>query len=359
MAFPDGTIDLRSDTVTLPTPEMRAAMAAAELGDDVYREDPTVRRLEERAAELTGHAAALLVASGRMANLVAVLSHAAPGDEVLVGERSHIMEDEASSMARLGGFLVTGVPNRVDGTVALDELARRLRSDADVVTRVVCLENTHGDCGGAPLEEAYTRDVVALARARGAKVHVDGARLLNAAAALGLAPSRLAAPVDSVGICLSKGLCAPIGSVLCGSADFIEVARMWRRRLGGGMRQAGVIAAAGLVALETPPSRLHEDHAHATMLADGLRGIRGLTVEAPRTNLVFFELTAAAALDGPGMMSALWSRRIKIDVDHPTQFRLATHRWVSADDVRRVLTVLRAALGVRPGPPYDVSSTLG
>lgn len=347
MPSPDGIIDLRSDTVTRPTPAMRAAMAAAVVGDDVYGEDPTVLALEELAAGLVGQEAGLFVASGRMSNLVALLTHARPGAQILAGAGSHVVEDEAGSLAALAGLAVAPVTERPDGTFDLEELAARISHDEFADTRVVCLENSHGGFAGAPISTEHTRAVVDLAHARGVAVHLDGARLFNAAAALDVPAESLAWSVDSVGVCLSKGLCAPVGSVLCGGRGFVEEARRWRRRVGGAMRQAGVLAAAGLVALRTMRARLVDDHAHAAALAEGLHAVAGLTVTPPRTNLVGFTLTRDANVDGPALVAALRTRGVRIDLDDPTEFRAATHLDVTADDVATAVVAFLAVLGAR------------
>ena len=262
-------IDLRSDTVTKPTPEMREAMYRAEVGDDVYGEDPTVNRLEAMAAQRMGKEAALFVASGTMGNLVALLTHCGRGDEVILGDRSHSFLFEQGGMAALGGITPWPVPNQPDGTMRLEDIERAIRGDNVHFprTRLICLENTHNMCNGAPLTAEYTAQVAELAHARGLRVHVDGARIFNAAAALNVGVQELVQEVDSVTFCLSKGLCAPVGSVLCGSADFVAEARRARKVVGGGMRQAGILAAAGIVALEQIADRMGEDHTRARRLA--------------------------------------------------------------------------------------------
>ena len=246
------TIDLRSDTVTKPTPAMREAMAQAEVGDDVYGEDPTVNRLQAMAAELLGQEAGLFVPSGTMGNLAALLSHCGRGDEFILGDKAHTFLYEAGGAAALGGLHPHTIPNQADGRLRLEDIRAAIRGDDPHLppTRLVTLENTHNRCGGAVLTAAYTRSVCELAREHGLRVHLDGARIFNAAAALDVDVADLTAPVDSVTFCLSKGLCAPVGSVLCGSKEFIDRALRMRKQLGGGMRQVGVLAAAGIVALE-------------------------------------------------------------------------------------------------------------
>jgi len=245
-------IDLRSDTVTLPTPAMREAMYRAQLGDDVFGEDPTVNRLEEMAAGKMGKEAALLVPSGTMANLVCALTHCARGEEAILGDRSHMFINEAGGMSALGGIHPHIIPNQPDGTMRLQSIEDAIRGDNLHYprTRLICLENTHNRCNGSPLTPEYTGSVVALARHRGLSTHLDGARIFNAAIALGVDVKELTRGVDSVIFCLSKGLAAPVGSMVCGSGAFIAEAQRNRKILGGGMHQAGVIAAAGIVALE-------------------------------------------------------------------------------------------------------------
>ncbi len=259
-------IDLRSDTVTKPTDAMRSAMASAEVGDDVYGEDPTVNRLEALAAEMLGKEAAVFVASGTMGNLISLLSHGARGDEVILGDNAHIFYYEQGGMAAVGGMHPRTVPNLTDGTMALDALEHAIRSEDEhfPYSRIIALENTHNRCGGRVLTADYTDAVGALAHAHGMVLHIDGARLWNAAVAQNVTPARLAAAADSVTCCLSKGLAAPVGSVIAGSEPFIRRARRNRKLLGGGMRQAGVIAAAGIVALAEMYDRLAEDHAQRT-----------------------------------------------------------------------------------------------
>src|SRR5215213_5355718 len=255
-------IDLRSDTVTKPTPEMREAMAEAEVGDDVYRDDPTVNRLEELAADMLGKESSLFVPSGTMGNLLALLVHCQRGDEVIVGNQSHIYLNEAGGMAALGGIQACPVQNQSDGTLALQDLLSSIRTE-DVhhpITRLICLENTQNICGGVPLTLDYTSRVGEIARQHGLALHIDGARIFNAAAAQNVTVKELVEPADSVMFCLSKGLVAPIGSMLAGSKRFISRARHIRKMLGGGMRQVGVLAAAGIISLERMTTRLNEDH---------------------------------------------------------------------------------------------------
>jgi threonine aldolase len=341
-------VDLRSDTVTQPTPEMRRAMAEAEVGDDVFGDDPTVNRLQELAAERFGKQAALFIPSGTMGNLAAILAHCTRGDEVILGDLCHTTLFEAGGVAALGGVHPRTVPNQPDGTLAMEAIEDAVRPDDEhfPVSRLVCLENTHNRCGGVPLTAEYTRQVGAAARARGLSLHVDGARIFNAAAATGSAVRELAGPADSVMFCLSKGLCAPVGSVLCGEAEFIRKARRVRKQLGGGMRQAGVIAAAGIVALERMADRLHEDHARARRLAAGLKDIPGVRLETdpPATNMVFFSLTPEAPLDGAGAEQALLQDGILVHAVGARRMRLVLHFWIDDEGVERTVDSFRRAL---------------
>jgi threonine aldolase len=287
-------VDLRSDTVTLPTPEMRQAMAQAEVGDDVYGEDPSINRLEALAAERLGKAAGMFVPSGTMGNLSALLTHCGRGDEVILGDQSHTFLLEAGGLAALGGIHPRPVPNQPDGTLKVDDIEAAVRRDDPHFprTRLIALENTHNRCGGAVLRPQYMAAVREVADRHGLAVHLDGARIFNAAVALGMPTAELARDVDSVTFCLSKGLSAPVGSVLCGSEDFIRRARRARKVLGGGMRQAGVLAAAGIVALDKMVDRLAEDHANAKRLAAGLAEMPGIDIDPAtvETDIVIFAL---------------------------------------------------------------------
>lgn len=341
-------IDLRSDTVTRPTPAMREAMARAEVGDDVYGEDPTVNRLQELAAELMGKEAGLLVPSGTMGNLAALLAHCQRGDEVIIGNRNHSFLFEAGGLSALGGIHSYQLPNQRDGSLLLADVESAIRPNDphDPITRLVCLENTHNRCGGTYQTASYTRQLSDLAHAHGLKVHLDGARIFNAAAALEIPASRLTADVDSVTFCLSKALCAPVGSVLCGDRDFIRKAHRARKMLGGGMRQAGIIAAAGLVALEQMIARLGEDHARARALADGFAKIPGIELDQnpPATNMVFLRLTNAVGRSPADVLARLRSRAVLVGATGPGQFRLVTHYWISDDDVKAAVAGMAYAV---------------
>ena len=341
-------IDLRSDTITQPTPAMREAMAKAPVGDDVYGEDPTVNRLQEMAAERMGKEAGLFVASGTLGNLAAILSHCQRGDEVMVGDKAHTFLFEAGGISALGGVHSRQLPNQPDGSLALADIGSAIRPDDphDPISRLVCLENTHNRCGGTCQSVAYNREVAAFAHERGLKVHLDGARIFNAAAALGVPAKALADPVDSVTFCLSKGLCAPVGSVLCGTKEFIAKARRIRKMAGGGMRQAGILAAAGIVALETMVDRLGEDHARARRLADGLRGIPGLVLESgtPATNMVFVSLLPEMKSGAGEIREALKAHGVLVGVSNERRFRLVTHYWIDDSAVNQTVRAFGAVL---------------
>ena len=341
-------IDLRSDTVTLPTPAMRQAMATAEVGDDVYGEDPTVNRLQELAASMLGKEAGLFVPSGTMSNLTAVLAHCDRGDEVILGNKSHTFLFEAGGISALGGVHSCQIPNQPDGTLVLQDIQNAIRPD-DVhhpVTRLICLENTHNRCGGVALSPEYTRQVGQLAREHDLRLHLDGARLFNAAVAQKVEAKELAGPADSISICLSKGLSAPVGSVLCGSKTFIQRALRIRKQLGGGMRQAGILAAAGIVALETMVVRLAEDHLRAKRLAEGLQKFTGLQPdpEKPFTNMVFLNLVNPASLTAREIGNRLAERGIKVGVVGSQRFRLVTHYGIGDEDIERAIAAFGEVL---------------
>jgi len=341
-------IDLRSDTVTQPTPAMREAMARAPVGDDVYGEDPTVNRLQEMAAERMGKEAGLFVVSGTMGNLIAILSHCQRGDEVIVGNKAHTFLFEAGGISALGGVHSCQLPNQPDGSLVIEQIRDAIRPDDphDPITRLVCLENTHNRCGGTCQSVAYTGEVAAFAHERGLKVHLDGARIFNAAAALGVPAKVLAAPVDSITFCLSKGLCAPVGSVLCGTKEFIARARRIRKMTGGGMRQAGILAAAGIVALETMVERLGEDHDRAQRLADGLRRVPGLALEpeTPATNMVFVSLLPGIKCNAAEIREALKTHGVLVGVSSERRFRLVTHYWINDSAVNQTVQAFSAVL---------------
>ena len=340
------TIDLRSDTVTLPTPRMMEAIGKTELGDDVYGEDPTVNRLQQLAARKLGKEAALFVSSGTMGNLVAVLTHCRRGDEMVVGDQAHVFYYEVGGSAALGGVHVRTVPNG-KGIPSVADVEAAIRGE-DIHfphTRLVCLENTHNRCGGVAITAEDTNAVAAVAHRYGAKVHMDGARLFNAAVALGVDPRTLVEQCDSVNVCLSKGLSAPVGSLLAGSAEFVAQARKYRKMVGGGMRQAGILAAAGIVALEEMVDRLADDHANARVLAEGIHGLPGATVDlsAVQTNIVVIEI------DRPDMTAAQFMSRmaefgVKLTAFGGSKVRAVTHYGIERSDVERAAEVARKVL---------------
>ena len=345
MLAPTIPIDLRSDTVTTPTPVMRRAMAEAEVGDDQYGEDPTVNRLEARFTELVGKEAAVFVASGTMGNLVALLSHCGRGDEAILGDESHVFWYESGGAAALGGIPFNLRPTSRTGELDPAEVARAIRTRRPGYPRtgVVCVENSHNRCGGTVLSPAYLRELTAVTHAQEVPVHMDGARVFNAAAALGIPAAALAAEVDTVQFCLSKGLAAPVGSLVAGSAEFVAAARRQKKMVGGSMRQAGVIAAAGLVALEEMVVRLPEDHARARRLAEGLAQLPGVTIDLDtvQTNIVIFRppagLSHAVAIDG-------FARHGVRVSDYGTRgLRMVTHYEI---DDAAIETALRAAVDV-------------
>lgn len=339
-------IDLRSDTVTQPTPEMREAMARAELGDDVYREDPTVNQLQELAASMLGKEAALFVPSGHMGNLTAFLVHCNRGDEVILGDLSHPFLSEVGSLAAVGGIQPHTLSNQPDGTLKLEDIQVAIREE-DVhhpITRVISLENTHNRCNGVPLSIEYTRAVADLAHKHGILLHIDGARLFNAAVALGVPAAKLVANADSVTFCLSKGLSAPVGSILCGTQDFIAKARWIRKQLGGGMRQAGVLAAAGILSLNKMVDRLAEDHVRARRLADELAEYKDLSVPTPHTNIVRFKLADASKVDPQRVVADLAQQGVLIDYGRNEGFRICTHYGIEDEHIERTLAAFGEVL---------------
>jgi threonine aldolase len=341
------TIDLRSDTVTKPNNAMRRAMAEAEVGDDVFGEDPTINRLEEMAADQLGKEAALFVASGTMGNLVSQLTHCGRGEEVILGDRSHIFLYEQGGSAALGGIHPRTVPNQPDGKLRLADIEAAIRSDNVHFprTRLIILENTHNRCHGSPLGLDYIAQAGQIVRHHDLKLHIDGARIFNAAVALEIEARELAAEADSVSICLSKGLGAPAGSVVCSTREFIAEARRVRKVLGGGMRQAGILAAAGIVAFTEMIDRLADDHANARKLAEGLAGLEGVFVdlELVRTNIVYVEVTRKS-LTAQQLEEKLNTVGVRLLPTGPAQMRAVTNYHVTADDIEYVLEVFYRAL---------------
>ena len=346
-------IELRSDTFTKPTPAMRRAMADAEVGDDQYGEDPTVNKLEKRAAESVGKEAGLYVASGMMGNLCGVLSQTQRGDEVILGDLAHIYQNEMDAAFVLGGIVPRLVPNR-DGVPALDDIKTAIRPQGMYArTALICIENSHNNCGGTVVTAAQTNAIGDLAHERGVRVHLDGARIFNAAAALGVEAKTLTQGVDTVQFCFSKGLAAPVGSIVCGDAETIAKARRVRKLLGGAMRQAGVIAAAALVALEQMRDRLVEDHRNAKTLANGLAQIDGVKIDATKvvTNIVSFEIDPAW-MDAGAFQKACAEGGLRLSryLGNSPRLRAVTHNDVTAEDVDAALEIARAVLSKARAP---------
>ncbi len=347
-------IDLRSDTVTLPTPAMREAMYRAEVGDDVYGEDPSINRLQEMAAQRMGKEAALFVPSGTMGNASALLAHAGRGEAVIVGDQSHIYRYEVGGASTLGGSPMVVVQNEVDGMLNLRQLSVNFADGSDehsAPTVLLCIENTHNRCGGTVLSRQQVEMLANFAHERGMKIHMDGARVFNAAVALGIPVSELVQPVDSVMFCLSKGLSAPVGSLLVGSREFIQRAFRMRKMLGGGMRQAGVLAAAGIVALEQMIERMAEDHENSKLLARGLADYPQIDVQVERvvTNMVMFSVRNA---DSEPLSEAQTEQFLVKAREHGVlmghmgegKIRAVTHYGIHAQDIERALAGIRRAL---------------
>ena len=342
-------IDLRSDTVTKPTDEMRRAMAAAEVGDDVFGEDPSINELQDRAAAMLGKEAGLLTSSGTMSNLIATLAWSSKGDELIMGDQAHMFWNESAGQAALAGVQTRLVPNDSQGRINPDDVAAAIRPQGNLHfprTSMLCLENTHNRCSGGVLTPDDTKAVADVARDAGVPVHLDGARIFNASVALEVPPAELARDVDDLSFCLSKSLSCPVGSVLVGSQDFIDQAKRWRKMVGGGMRQAGILAAAGLVALDTMIDRLAEDHQHARRLAHGLANIDGLSVdpESIQTNIVFFEVDEdlGTAAD---LIAALNRNGVLVSYPGKQSIRMVTHRHIAPEDIEEALS--RTSTAVR------------
>jgi threonine aldolase len=319
----DRLIDLRSDTVTKPTPAMRRAMAEAEVGDDVLGDDPTVQRLEEVAAQRVGN------------------------EEVILGDQSHLYTAEVGGLGIFGNVFLHVLPNRTDGTIPIERIRDAIRNAAYTPkTRVISLENTHNRCSGAVLPMEYIHQVAALAQERGVSLHLDGARIFNAAIALGVDAPAIAQPFEVVNFCFSKGLSAPVGSIVCGSRAFIQEARRTRRMLGGGMRQAGILAAAALVALNEMVDRLAEDHENARILAEGLANIPGIVIDPARvqTNIVIFEVDPATGWTSANFQQAMQERGVLLSLSG-TRLRAVTHYGITRADVERALATIQRTLG--------------
>ena len=341
-------IDLRSDTMTQPTEAMREAMARAEVGDDVFNEDPTLHRLQDMAAEKLGMEAALYLPSGTMGNLVSLLTHCGRGDEIILGDRSHIFLNEVGGLSALGGIHPHTIPNRDDGTLPLDALEDAIRhSDLHYPpTRLICLENTQNYCFGSPLTPQYMDSVAELAGKYGLRVHLDGARIFNASVALSIDVRELTRQADSVMFSLSKGLSAPVGSVIAGPRDWVEQARKWRKMVGGGMRQAGHLAAAGIVALETQIDRLQEDHRNTQTLAQGLKQLPGIQIEPAKnpTNILFFQLDHPKVTP-EDFLERMESQGVKLLLMEGGLFRAVMNRMVTPEHTESALGIAREILG--------------
>ncbi len=329
-------IDLRSDTVTRPSEAMRRAMASAEVGDDVFGDDPTVNRLETVAAEMLGKEAALFVPSGTMANLIGVLVNTRPGDEILLGDECHIFNYEVGSAARIAGVQTHALRNAADGSMAVEDVLAAVRPPNihHPRTSLLCLENTHNRCGGAVLAIEQMDALTAAAHGAGLRVHLDGARVFNAQAAIGVPAARIARDCDTVSFCFSKGLGCPVGSVVCGSSDTVAEARRHRKMLGGGMRQVGILAAAGLYALEHNAGRLGEDHANANRLAAGLRQFEAFVPNEPQTNIVVVDVVRGTV---DGWLAALREAGVLAVAFGPRRLRMVTHLDVTTSDVDEAL----------------------
>ena len=336
--------DLRSDTVTHPTEEMRAAMARAEVGDDVMGEDPSVNQLEEMAAQMVGKEAAVLVASGTMGNLVSILAQTQRGDEVVAGNESHIFWNECGGASVLGGLQLRQVANDYRGMMDPQEVERAIRLPGNIHfprSSLLCLENTHNRCSGGILTPSETKALCDVAHAHGMQVHLDGARIFNASVALEVPVTELTNDVDDLTFCLSKGLSAPAGSLVCGSRDFVHRARKYRKMVGGGMRQVGVLAAAGMVALSTCVERLADDHGNAHRLAQGLAEIPGLSVDPDqiRTNIVFVEVASNLG-PTPEFIRRMAEEGVKVSYPGECNFRMVTNRHITAEDVAETLSIV-------------------
>ena len=346
-------IDLRSDTVTLPSDEMRQTIASAKLGDDVFAEDPCVNKLEQKAALMMGMERGLLVPSGTMGNLVSILVHCQRGTEIILGDKAHTFVYEAGGISAFGGIHSRQLTNQTDGTIDIDEIKSAIRMDNDHFpkTSAITLENTHNLCNGSPLSSDYIKDVAQIARANDMRLHIDGARIFNAAVALNIDVNELVKYADSVTFCLSKGLAAPIGSIICGSEKFIYHARRIRKALGGGMRQAGIIASAGMYSLDNMLDQIHEDHKNAKRLAAGIDDIDGLSINKKniKSNILYFDIekgkSRSEELARQTKNIEIYPFEIALDntrffESRPDRFRLVTHYGITRDDIEKTLEVL-------------------
>tara|TARA_Y100001960_G_scaffold313558_1_gene376660 strand:- start:1743 stop:2780 length:1038 start_codon:yes stop_codon:yes gene_type:complete len=340
-------IDLRSDTVTLPSQEIRQAIFDSELGDDVFQEDKNVNLLEKKAAEISGKEAALLVPSGTMANLISFLVHCPRGTEALLGNKSHTFIYEAGGISAFGGIHSHQLKNDTQGLIALDDIKEAIREDNVHFpkTSLISLENTHNKCFGAPLSKDYIDAVSEISKSNNLKLHIDGARIFNATVSLNISLSSLVENVDSITFCLSKGLSCPIGSVICGSEEFIYSARRMRKALGGGMRQAGVIASAGLVALKTMNDQIKIDHQNAKLLADGLSNIKNIILDTNKihTNIIYFKL-ADDIMNAKEFLKTMENAGILFFESFENQYRLVTHSGITQDDIDNAVKIFEKQL---------------
>ena len=336
-------IDLRSDTVTLPSSEMLDAIKTIDLGDDVFSEDPTVNRLQEKAATLMGKEDAILVPSGTMGNLASILTHCARGDEIILGDQSHTFLYEAGGISAFGGIHSRQLKNHPDGTIKLDDIKNSIREENVHFppTTLICLESTHNRCFGAPLSIEYMNQVSQIAKDNNCKVHLDGARIFNAAVALDVDVQHLVSCVDSVTFCLSKGLSSPVGSIVCGSHDFIKRVRHIRKALGGGMRQAGIIAGFGEIALNQMIEQIKKDHDMASTLSKGLASIDGIKINLDQvySNIIYFRLDEAKSDLSDQLITIMEERGILFFEVSPNRYRLVTHYGINSDDIEKVLTI--------------------
>tara|TARA_B100000945_G_C20425512_1_gene620311 strand:+ start:1900 stop:2919 length:1020 start_codon:yes stop_codon:yes gene_type:complete len=334
--------DFRSDTVTLPTPEMKQAIFDAELGDDVYGEDPTVNELERLSAEIFGKEDAILVSTGTMGNLVSILSHCQRGEQIIIGDKCHIYRAEAGGIASLGGIVPRILKNDDDGTMDLNEIESNIEPK-DVhraPTKVVALENTANVVGGKILSKEYMDSVKQICDKNELQLHIDGARIFNASVALEMPVSELTKSVDSLTFCLSKGLGAPVGSVIVGNKEFINDARKWRKMVGGGMRQAGIIAAAGIIGINNHYAQISKDHKNAKLLSEGLKRFKEITVEEVQTNLVFFSINT----ENPGLLAEKLKAKDVLGGNGGSRWRFATHYGIEEQDIKDTLNIFEQSI---------------
>lgn len=341
-------VDLRSDTVTQPTPAMRDAMFKAQVGDDVYGEDPTVIELEALASRITGKESALFVASGTMGNVAATMVHTRRGDELVCGIKSHIYRNEQGAMASICGVQARTIDEETNGTLDINKIESVIQGSDyhHAITRVVAIENTHNMCGGIPLSMDYVSSLGYIVQKHGLKLHIDGARIFNASVALNVPVIDILSPADSVSICLSKGLGSPVGSVLCGNSQFIDMARRARKVLGGGLRQSGILAAAGIISLTEMIDRLSIDHQNARLLSDGFSRIPGIYLhhKSPATNMVYVGLKSNVPFTGVELRDKLKAEGILTDLVSEDSFRFVTHYGIDKDMVEKTIQVFSNAL---------------